>query len=271
MSDPRDEDLTAQQRLAREALKALPRPQADPAFRARLRRDFVSGAITGLGRTPVAEPRWRPRLAWVWAPVAAGLLALAGAWLNRGPDWTVASSGADGFAIVDGRPIPLLHREDLARALRRGGTIRLESTAEIELVAPGQLAVEVTAATDATLPPAPGRWVGRAVRGAVRSGELRITTGRGFRGARLAVETPEAEVEVTGTTLAVIRESVGTCVCVMDGRVMMGARDGAMAPIAAGMRRFMFNDGRPTEEDSMRPMEKVKLGAMRSRHASVME
>jgi hypothetical protein len=271
MSDPREEDLTAEERRARQALKTLPRPQADPAFRARLRRDFVSGAFTARARATAVGPRWRPRASWVWAPVAAGLLVLAGAWLNRGPGWTVASAGSDGFAIVDGRPIPMLHREDLARALRDGGAIRLESTAELELVAPGQLAIEVTAATDATVPPAPGLWFGRAVRGAVRSGELRITTGRGFRGARLAVETPEAEVEVTGTTLAVIRERVGTCVCVMDGRVMMGAQGGAMAPIAPGMRRFMFNDGRPAEEDSMRPMEKVKLGQMRTRYASTME
>jgi len=73
---------------------------------------------------------------------------------------------------------------------------------------------------------------------------------------------------VTGTTVAVIRESVGTCVCVMDGEVRMGSHAGSMGPIESGMRRFMFNDGRPVEEAEMRPVERIALAEMRARYAA---
>ena len=271
MSDAPDQIQTREQRLAREALASLPRPPADPVFRARLRREFAAGALTA-ARPEVVElrpPWWRSPLSW--AAAAAVLIAAAGLWLDRGPDWSVVSATGTGVVVVNGHATPLDRRADLERALRRGGTIRLGEGARLELGAGGQMAIEVAPATDATVSAAAGRWLGRTWTAAVRSGELRFTTGRAFHGARLAIAPPEARVEVVGTTLAVIREAAGTCVCVAEGRVMMGPRGAPRAPIEAGRRRFIFNDGRAPEEAEMRPVEKVALSEMRARHLARME
>jgi ferric-dicitrate binding protein FerR (iron transport regulator) len=259
-------DLELAERRVQDAVRALPRPSAPPAYRARLKREFVSGAIA---RRPSALPS-RPAFAawWVPAAAAAALFVLAYA-LNPGPRWTVESRGS-GVAVIDGRPIPLSDRAAVTSALEKGGSVRL-AQGTLELMAPRHLAIEITPGTDATLPPVERRWFGRRIQATVRSGEIRITTGQAFHGARLAVATPEARVEVTGTTLAVIRESVGTCVCVMEGRVRMGTAGSAMLAVDAGRRRFFFNDGRPPEEAEMRAAEKVALGTMHARLAARMK
>src|SRR5205085_433042 len=107
---------------------------------------------------------------------------------------------------------------------RSGARVRVPSGAAIEIAAAGDMVVQITSGTDATVPGVPGRWFGRRVEGELESGELRITTGPRFAGATLALTTPEANVVVTGTTLAVIREPAGTCVCVFDGRVRVGEK-----------------------------------------------
>src|SRR5687768_1619740 len=93
---------------------------------------------------------------------------------------------------------------------------------------------EGTVEIDGVVVPRLPRSFGR--RGAVSefvSGETRVTSGAGFGGARLRFRTPEAHVEVTGTTLAVIRDSVATCVCVFEGTVSIGTRPDALAPVEA--------------------------------------
>ncbi len=269
MSEIRDLELGPEERRARDMMRALPRVAPRPAFRARLKREFASGelAVVVSPRRVSARP---PLLVWSWAPAAAALLVvLSGWWLDRSRGWSVASPAHAGVAMIDGRPVALGDRAAIAGALRHGGAVRLPADASLELVAPGSMAVEIVAGSDATIPPVAGRWFGRRLEAQVRSGEIRVTTGRDFHGARLAVRTPEASVMVVGTTLAVIRDSVGTCVCVMEGRVMMGPRGAPMAPIEAGRRRFVFNDGRPPEEAEMRPTEKIELGAMHARHADM--
>jgi hypothetical protein len=207
---------------------------------------------------------------WVPAAAAAALLVVGAGWFNRGPDWTLASATGSGFAVIDDRPILLTDQARLAQSLRRGGKVRLTG-GSLELATTGQMAIEITPGTDAMVPPLAGRWFARRMRAEVHSGEIRVTTGRSFHGARLAVTTPEASVMVTGTTLAVICESTGTCVCVMEGRVMMGPHGAPMMPIESGRRRYVFNDGRPPEEAEMRPVEKDALGTMMARHASLMK
>jgi hypothetical protein len=143
--------------------------------------------------------------------------------------------------------------------------VRLESpaAAEIELASAAGLVMQVTPGTALTIPATPGRWLNRRVAGTVTRGEIRLTTGHRFAGARLRLTTPEADVDVTGTTLAVICEPAGTCVCVYDGTVMVGERGAAMEPVLGGRRRFVFNDGRPPESAEIRPTETGKLGEFR--------
>jgi len=270
MTDAPEPALNPAEQQARDAVRQLSRPRASAAFRARLKREFVGGTIGAPAWSAPARGAWGAT--WmVLAPAAAVMLVVLALVFNRGPDWDVVSVTGSGVAVVDGRPILLTHAEELELALRRGGKVRLSGGGTLELMAPGQMAIEIVSGSEATVPPVAGRWLGRKLEASVQSGEMRITTGRDFRGARLAVSTPEATLMVVGTTLAVIREDVGTCVCVMDGRVMMGPRNAAMAPIESGRRRFVFNDGRPPEEAEIRDAEKVALAEMRARHSSDLE
>ena len=267
MSADRLDAATPEEARAREAL-ALERPRPAPAFRERLKRDFVTGRI-GEGRALVLPVAWHRRPAWRLALVsaAAGLLVVTVLSANRGSGWTVMATRGDGVAIVDLAPVPLGHREDLAHRLRAGARLTVPTGGEVELASASGLVVQVTAGTEFTLPAVPGRWIGRGVRAAVRHGEIRVTTGSAFHGARLRVDTPEAAVEVTGTTLAVICEPAGTCVCVYDGVVKVGPHGGVMEAVTAGRRRFVFNDGRAPESAEIRPTEVGKLGGFRdSRH-----
>ena len=259
-----------EERRAAELVRELPRPAPDPAYRARLKRTFMAAEMAParvVGHIGPAEPEeHRSSWATLLVPAAAGVLVVAGLLLNRGPGWQVLGVTGGGTAEVNGHAVALSNASALARAVENGAHVRLPDGASMTVAAPGRLAVEITPGSDAELTAPPSRWLGRIASARLMSGELRITTGERFHGARLAVRTPEAMVEVTGTTLAVIREPTGTCVCVMDGTVRVGAmRGGAMVPVPAGARRYVFVDGRPPEQAAMRPIERVKLGEMMER------
>jgi ferric-dicitrate binding protein FerR (iron transport regulator) len=269
---PPDELRSPAEERTRQALRSLERPEADPTFRERLRREFIAGTLAPGPRraeaagSVVALPRrrWRGwQIAAACGAAAAAVIALVT--LNRAPGWELMSATGEGIVIVDRIPVPLGHAEDLSRRLRPGATLRLAAGSEVVVALPGQLAIQITPATTVTLPGAPGRWFGRHARGALEAGEVRITTGPGFRGARLALETPEAFVELTGTTLAVIREPEGTCVCVYEGKVAVGAKDESPEEVPSGTRRFVFQDGRPPERAEIRPAEIGMLRRFRAR------
>jgi len=256
--------LTPQESRARDLVRALAVPRAEPTFRERLRRQFVAGTIAAPAPRVVALPRRRAtNLAWGMAAAAALVVVIAIA--NRGPVWSVERATGEGMAIVDDRPVPLAHPDELGQRLRRGARVQLPSGSTLEVTSPGVMALQITGGTDMTLPPLPGVWLRRSVRGEMRSGEIRIATGAHFRGARLDLVTPEAHVMVTGTTLAVICEPTGTCVCVDDGIVMVGEKAGEMVAVTKGHRRYVFNDGRPPESADIRPTERTELPVFRAR------
>jgi len=267
MSD-REPILTADETRARDAVRALPRPPADATFRARLRREFTSGAIeaTPAPARVIARPWHRGAgVRWAGAGLAAAAAFVLVMAMNRAPEWQLESVKGDGVVIVDGAPVPTAHAEDLARRMKPGAFLKLPSNVELELVSRGELAVQVTGGTHASVPSLPGRWFSRRAVAEVQEGEIRLTTGRDFHGAKLRVDTPEARVAVVGTTFAVICEPAGTCVCVMEGRLRVGARGGAMSEVIAGRRRYVFADGRPEESAEMRATEHQPLGDFRTR------
>ena len=268
MNDDYDGPTPDQQR-ASDAVLSLRLRGATPALRARLKDEFTTGSITsGLERFRMRGVPSIGRFAggWVqptaWA-LAASLIVMTVLGLNRGPSWQVKNVSGVGIVVVGNVPIPLNHTEQLAAALRPGVKIHVPPGAELEVMAKGQIAMVLIAGTEFELPATPGRWFARDVAANLAHGQLRITTGPRFHGARLAVHTPEADVAVTGTTLAVICEPNGTCVCVLDGHVDVGARGGEMTVVDQGRRRFVFNDGRDPEVDEMRPVEREKLGMFR--------
>jgi ferric-dicitrate binding protein FerR (iron transport regulator) len=133
------------------------------------------------------------------------------------------------------------------------------------------MAMQLTGGTDLIIPPTPPRWFGRRSDLHVTQGEIRVTTGPAFRGARLAVTTPDALLHVTGTTFAVILEPSGTCVCVFEGSVDVGRRSGAsMEAVPEGHLRYVFRDGSMPKNSPMRDMERVKLAAFREEQMSAM-
>jgi hypothetical protein len=237
---------TAAERAARDAVRSLARPRADDAFRARLRHEFTTGRFGQ--RAPVHEPRpWWAR-APVLVPVAAGLLLVAGVALNRGPDWQLVSADGDGRVTVDGAAFSARDAA-LGARLRRGGRVRVEGAVTLDLVAPGVAAVAIAPGAELQLSSAPGRWWARGMRAHVASGDAYFTTGRAFHGAHLDVSTPEVSVRAVGTAFAVLRESGGTCVCVMEGRVRVGDAGAPLAnavEVPEGMRRVV-HAGSPGE------------------------
>ena len=258
--------LTPEATRARDAVRALSRPQAPAAFRARLREEFASGAIAARAPVVLRLPWHRTAGArWGGAALAAAAALVVVTSINRAPGWKLEAVHGDGIVIVDGAPVPTAHAEDLARRMKPGAFLQLPSDVELELVSRGELAVQVTGGTHASVPSLPGRWFSRRAVGEVREGEIRVTTGRDFHGARLAIDTPEARVAVVGTTFAVICEPAGTCVCVMEGRLKVGARGGAMSEVVAGRRRYVYADGRPEESAEMRATEHQPLGDFRVR------
>ena len=271
MNPPGFDPLSPDEARVRDALRALEPPRPDAAFRERLRVGFVSGRIGArrVPESPVAWPR-RPGIRrWAigrlaLAPLAVAALIVVVVLADRGPGWSVLATTGEGMAVLDGSTVPLALRAGLERRLRPGARLTVPPGGEIELASAAGLVVQVTAGTEFTLPATPGRWFHRRVVGEVQHGEIRVTTGSAFRGARLRVETPEVAVEVTGTTLAVICEPVGTCVCVYDGEVRVGARGAGLEGVPTGRRRFVFNDGRPPETADIRPMENQKLGMFRA-------
>ena len=252
------------ERRVQEALRGLARPRAGEAFRTRLRHEFVTG---GFGRrVPHPEP-WRRRTLLL-LPLAAGVLVVAAAVLNRGPDWRLVAANGEGRVIVNGAELTPRDASALSARLRRGGHVRVEGAATLDLVAPGLAAVALAPGADLVLSAAPGRWWGRGMRAHVASGDAYFTTGRAFAGARLDVSTPEARVEATGTAFAVLRAADFTCVCVLSGHVHVGR---AAAPgegsvdVPQGMRRVIHADGsseiQPILEDSVHRLHAQQLAA----------
>lgn len=254
-----------EQERARAAVRTLATAPPDPAYRSRLRHAFVNGSFVALQPAGRRSPARLAALRWAALPLAAAAALAAVSILNQGPPLTLRARVGEGVVVVDGVPVPMADAAQLAQRLRPGARVRVPDGVRIELVSEGQLAIQLAGGADVALPAAPGRWFRRTARAEVRAGELRITTGARFHGARLEIETPEAAVTVTGTTLAVICEPTGTCVCVLDGRVAVARKGEGRVMVPAGRRRYVYNDNRAPEMDSMRPDEHVQLGEFRDR------
>jgi ferric-dicitrate binding protein FerR (iron transport regulator) len=273
--------LGAAAERARAALARAPVERPDPAYRARLKRDFVSGAIEVTGvkghrrARPVGGPGRRVHLrpaAWAMASLAAAAaLAVVFGALNRGPQWFVTAARGDGTVRIEGETVAVDDRDAMRRLLVPGAEVETGPNAELDICSNGVLALQLAPGTRMTLPPPLPRWMGREGEMYVRAGELRVTTGSKFSGARLSILSPAAAVEVTGTTFAVIIEDAGTCVCVYEGTAVVGrvgpggtpSGSADMLPVNAGRRRFVYKDQRPPEMNGMREEERDKLALFR--------
>lgn len=259
--DPRPGSREAR---AREALRGLPPAIAGAAFRARLKREFTAGTIAApaAGAAP-ASGRRRPLAAWFAVPAAAAAAVALVLAFNLPPAWEVVSMTGAGGVTADGVAIAPGDLEALARRVRPGVRLEVARDAEVMLRGGAALTLVATPGSAIRVPSLPARWFARAARGAVEWGELRISTGPRFPGARLTIVTDEAVVEVRGTTCAVIREPAGTCVCLLEGHARIGARGAAGHPVGEGQRRLIHRDGRPPLDEPISASERMKLQRLR--------
>lgn len=278
------EQLTPEEARAREEVRRLSKPQANAAFRERLKQEFVSGAIAerpGLfddaahdvpatddaeaaaisgGGNVVAVPWFRrPALAWLPAAAAAAVLIVAALMLNRGPAWDVVAASGDGVAVVDGRPVPMNHVDELGRAIRAGSRVVLPAGAEVQLMSEGNMAIVFTAGAEFTMPDAPGRWWGREIGARLDKGTVRVVASESFAGGLLTVTTPDMVVQLADATLAVECVDVGTCVCVLTGEAMVSGEGIDAVAVSSGRRRVLFSDGSDPMDDAMLETERAAL------------
>jgi ferric-dicitrate binding protein FerR (iron transport regulator) len=251
---------------ARERVRELPAPAADPAVRARLRRGFVAGTLAPSGiRAVPADPgartrRGPTRLRWL-APLAAAAVLLVVLALNQPPAWRLAGVSGEGSVTIDGRRVAAVDHGALRRRLRPGARIVTGDDVELTLRGGGAMTLVAIPRTEFELPALPRRWLDRTGRGRVLMGEIRGVTGAAFSGT-LNILTPEAHVQVTGTTFAVIRDSTGSCVCVLEGHVRIGPVGGELRAVGAERRRLIHRDG-TVHEEPIPPPERMKLGMLR--------
>jgi ferric-dicitrate binding protein FerR (iron transport regulator) len=268
MSDAREETLSEPERLASQRVRELPRAAAEPEFRARLAADFASGRIEQAPRRgAVVVLPWHRRemTRWALGAALASALVVAALAMNQGPSWRVVSRHGGGIASVNGREVALSDGALLDRMIRAGAQLAMPADGDLTLRAGDQMMLVVDPGSVVTLPGTAVRWYGRRLSGRVDAGVMRISTGASFHGASLALRTPEAQVRVTGTTFAVICEPAGTCVCVLEGVVRVGPLGAAMAEIPGGMRGYVYANGAPMVQATMRPDETIKLGELRQR------
>lgn len=233
------ESFTPDEQRAREAVRALPEPAAREEFRARLKAEFVGGRI---------PERTAPRRGVVIPlPVRAALAlaaAVAGVFLvlGRAPQWEVVGAPGAGEVRVDGRSFAAADAAAWRRALGPGARVGWSGSGPLTLALAKTLAVQLMPDAEVTLPAASAAKDG-ALRLDVERGAMQAATGPGFTGRRLVVHTVPVDVEVTGTTFAVIRMPEFACVCVLDGTVHLHTAAGGEMPVEEGARRVVHDDG----------------------------
>ncbi len=264
--------MTDAEHRAREALESLTPFEADPAFRARLKEEFLAGQVEEPAPSRHwpsdvrPRPRWRLVLGLVTTAVAAALI-MAFLFGIRGPRWTLEKGSGEGQIRIGARTFPLDRLSELADFLVPGARLTTEGTAEITLRAGDQMVLVLAPESELTLPDTFGRWFSSDRSLQLVRGEVRVTTLSGFSPANLLCETEESMVRITGTTLAVIRNDQGTCLCVLEGEVEMMDRVGegkdAMSRVPEGMRRVAYSDGRESAMAPLEPLEEIQLQKLR--------
>lgn len=242
----------------RPQLQWPPVPPPDADFRARLRAEFTRGtfARTSGVRSTHLPPTWSGARAWLPLAAAASVALFAfGAWSRDGSEWRVDAPEPGAMFEVDGRAATPHTLRAGARVRVRGGTLDLEI--------PGVARLQAAEGAEFRVPPLPGGWTRRTGHCRVEAGEVRLATAPGDHGRRLVFELRDASATVTGTVLAVIVEPERSCVCVLDGAVVMRDSVAGATRLAAGLRRSVGANGRDPRLEPILPMERMKLEMLR--------
>ncbi len=251
MSEHERDNLDPQQRLAQDAVRSLGLPAADPAFRARLKEQFVAGAIPAREAPVVPLPRRRlPVYGW-GTLAAAAVLAFAAVGLNRlpGPD-LLAVAGA-GTVVVDGQSVDGADTPAIAALLRPGAHVQLQGETTLDIQYAGTMIWRLSPGTDVVLPERPGRWYGRTVAAQLAMGEISVRTGPDLAGGELDVHTPLGSALITGTLINIMHNGELSCFCLHDGTAHVHAGGADLGAVPALKRRVVFGDGRASMVDDL--------------------
>lgn len=278
MSEMPPEKLTPEEARVQKLLRSLSAPEGDSSFQKSLRDQFVSGELQETGKATeageaggtAAPDRAKlvtidppaSRSIWTWAVAAAAVVAIvfSAVMYNTGPAYEFMAVRGSGFVEVNGERIAASNIPQLTAAIHGGARVKLDPSVEMDVRVPGYFALQLTENTDMILPRSPGKLWGKTQNALFENGEVRVTTAADFPGSQLTFSTPEAVVEVNGTTLAVIRDEDGTCVCVFSGSVGMSEPCMPPEPVAEGKRKLMFRDHHKEPVlMEITPMERTKL------------
>jgi ferric-dicitrate binding protein FerR (iron transport regulator) len=233
-------------------------PLSEPAregFRAQLREEFLSqgaAAATPFG-APLEDRPGTASGAARRAPagrlrrlVLAGLAVAAAVFvtfvLPGESRWQVQGMRGEGPVEIAGRRLGQTDAARLGAELSRGGTLwTFDNT--LDLGVEDGLEVRVLPGTEVTLAELPAPGTLEPYRFDLARGEVFIRTKVGFTGNPVLVDSDEVHVALTGTTLGVLRDDRGTCVCVADGEVDVRDEGGAERRVGAGQTYLVFRAG----------------------------
>jgi ferric-dicitrate binding protein FerR (iron transport regulator) len=269
MTDERHSNGAEQERRIREAIRSAGDVRADAAFRERLKREFMEGTIPEPA-TSREEPRDHRLHLWWWVLVPAAAVVLLFAVLlprpTPSPAWVVHAVEGEGQFEIDGQTLAVDQREFLAEALGSGGRIRLLEGVSLDLLLDDRLILQLDEQADVTVPVPPERGEVGTLISEVHHGELRVKSGPGFHGTELDIVTAEGRTEIVGTIVSVYKGDGFTCVCVLEGTAMIGADGARLEEIPQGMRKVMFDDGRPPMVTEIQPQHEAGLMEFEERY-----
>jgi hypothetical protein len=186
--DPEEEDAFL------DWLADLSAESPSPAVHRRARLAFLT---TVAAEAPPPPPRVSRRRHALVLALAAAAIAAVTLLLPEREHWRAR---IDGTVLLDGREYAPGDEARLAAELAGSGTLETA-------LAPLRLTV-------GALPQLDG---GSAIDLELAQGELFLRTSARWAGNPILVRTPVADVMLTGTTVGVLADELGTCVCVADG------------------------------------------------------
>jgi len=265
-------DPGARERRIRELIRSTGDVRADDAFRVRLKREFIEGAIPE-SRAPRDESRFRsfPPGWWALVPIAAAVLLFVVFWPGLGPSpgWSVVAAQGDGKIETDGQVFAADEPDLVARALGPGGRVKILDKLTLDLRLGDRLLFGLDEGADVSIPALPERGARGPLVAEVHQGELKIKTGPGFAGTELHIITAEGRTEIVGTILSVFKGDGYTCICVLKGTARVGADEASLEDVPEGTLKILFSDGTPPLVEEIFPPHAANLQEFDQRSADV--
>ncbi len=193
-------------------------PPAGETFRDKLRRLFLASEPAARAQTGEQGRRSRLRLVLIPLLAAAAILAVTFL-LPQDPRWKI--SGLRGEPVeVTGTRLEERDLERLTAELTRGAVLRTQAS-WLDLTLEDALDLQVLPNTEIEFAALPDLDGSTPLRFSLRTGEVFLRTRAGYPGNPLRVETGEVEVGASGTIFGVLVDDRGTCVCVVEGEVVV--------------------------------------------------